>query len=263
VPPEVNELEFAGWLQGHPVPVVRGAVTGLPIPANGELVLEGEMPPLKDEELPREGPFGEWPGYYTDANIGETPVMDVKRIYYRNDPVILGAPPLKPPSSYLPIPLGAATLWEQLEKAGIPDVTGVWGFVYGGQPGPFSVISLRQRYAGQAKQALLVAAGARAGAYGGKFVVAVDDDIDITNPSEVIWAIATRCYVREGIDVVKAVWASVCEPALPPEERSPRGYTSDRVLIDACRPYKWMDQFPKVNEFPRDYKDKVGAKFKI
>ncbi len=263
VPPDVNEFEFAGWLQGSPVPVVRGAVTGLPIPANGEMVLEGELPPLKDEEFPREGPFGEWPGYYTDANVGETPIMEVKRIYHRNDPILLGAPPLKPPSSYLAIPVGAATLWEQLEKAGIPDVMGVWGFVYGGQPGPFSVISLRQRYAGHAKQALLVAAGARAGAYGGKFIVAVDDDVDITNPHEVIWAIATRCYVREGIDVIKGVWASVCEPALPPEERSPRGYTSDRVLIDACRPYKWMDHFPKVNAFEKEYKDKIGKKWNL
>ena len=58
------------------------------------------------------------------------------------------------------MPLGAATLWEQLEKAGIPEVKGVWGFVYGGQPGPFTVISIKQRYAGHSKQALLVAAGA-------------------------------------------------------------------------------------------------------
>ena len=120
LPPDVNELEFAGYLQGAPVPVVRGAVTGLPIPANAEIVLEGEMPPMKDEDMPKEGPFGEWPGYFTDANIGETPLMTVKRIYYRNNPILLGAPPLKPPASYLPIPLGAATLWEQLEKAGIP-----------------------------------------------------------------------------------------------------------------------------------------------
>jgi UbiD family decarboxylase len=263
LPPHVNEYEFAGWLQDSPVPVVRGAVTGLPIPANSEVVLEGEMPPLKDEEFPREGPFGEWPGYYTDANEGETPIMNVRRVYYRNDPIILGAPPLKPPNSYLPFPLGAVTLWEQLEKAGIPEVKGVWGFVYGGQPGPFTVIAIKQRYAGHSKQALLVAAGARAGAYGGKFTVVVDDDIDITNPHEVLWAVSTRCYVREGIDVVKGVWASVCEPAMPPEDRSPRGYTSDRVLIDACRPYKWMDEFPKVNAFSKEFKDQIEEKWKM
>ena len=263
LPPDVNEYEFAGFLQGAPVPVLRGAVTGLPIPANAEIVLEGEMPPMADKDMPREGPFGEWPGYFTDANVGETPIMNVKRVYYRNDPIVIGAPPLKPPASYLPIALGAATLWEQLEKAGVPEIKGVWGFVYGGQPGPFTVISIKQRYAGHAKQALLVAAGARAGAYGGKFVVVVDDDIDIANPYDVIWAIATRCYVRDGIDVVKSVWASVCEPAMPPEERSPKGYVSDREVIDACRPYRWMEDFPADNAFEKEIKDRVEEKWKI
>ena len=263
LPPDTSEYEFAGWLQGAPIPVVRGAVTGLPLPANGEVVLEGEIPPLPPEQLPKEGPFGEWPGYYTDATVGDVPLMTVKRVYYRNDPIILGAPPLKPPNSYLPIPLGAITLWEQLERAGVPDIKGVWGFVYGGQPGPFTVIAIKQRYTGHAKQALLVAAGARAGAYGGKMVVVVDDDIDISNPYEVIWAISTRCNAREGIDIVKNVWASVCEPTISPEERDTRGYISDRVLIDACRPYQWIDRFPAVNAFSREFKEKVAKKWKV
>ena len=83
---------------------------------------------------------------------------------------MLGAPPLKPPNNFVPLPLGAGMLWDQLERAGIPEVKGVWGYVYGSQTGPFTVISIKQAYAGHAKQALLVAAGARAGAYGGKFV---------------------------------------------------------------------------------------------
>ncbi len=261
--PDTSEYEFAGWMQGAPIPVVRGAVSGLPLPANGEVVLEGEIPPLPPEELPKEGPFGEWPGYYTEATVGDVPLMTVKRVYYRNDPIILGAPPLKPPNSYLPIPLGAITLWEQLERAGVPEIKGVWGFVYGGQPGPFTVIAIKQRYTGHAKQALLVAAGARAGAYGGKMVVVVDDDIDITNPYEVIWAISTRCDAREGIDIVKNVWASVCEPTISPDERDTRGYISDRVLIDACRPYQWFDRFPAVNAFPREFKDKVAKKWNV
>jgi UbiD family decarboxylase len=261
MPYGMSEFDYYGGLRGAPIDVIRGELTGLPIPATAEIAIEGEVPPPQ-EQMQMEGPFGEWPGYYAHGAAKE-PVIRVKRVYYRNDPILLGAPPLKPPASYLPMPLGAATLWEQLEKAGIPDVKGVWGFVYGGQPGPFTVVAIKQRYAGHAKQALLVAAGARAGAYGGKFVVVVDDDIDITNPGEVIWAIATRCYVRGGIDIIKDVWASVCEPAMPPEERSPRGYTSDRVLIDACRPYKWMDQFPAVNAFEKEFKDKIESKFNL
>lgn len=261
--PEIAEFEFAGWLQGSPIQVVPGPLSGLPLPATAEIVLEGEIPPYEAKDLPKEGPFGEWPGYYADTTVGEVPLMLVKRVYYRNDPIMLGVPPLKPPNHYISVPLGAATLWEQLEKAGIPDVRGVWGFVYAGQPGPFTVIAIKQRYAGHSKQAALVASGARAGAYGGKFLVVVDDDVDITDPKDVIWAMATRCNVREGVDLVKGVWTSPAEPAIPPASRSPRGYTMDRVLIDACRPYQWVDEFPQVNVFPKEYKQGLERKWKV
>lgn len=254
MPAGVDEFGVAGFLAGAPTEIIESAATGLPIPAFGEIVLEGEIAPYKDGEPPSEGPFGEWWGYCVDASIGEVPVMDVKRVYYRNDPILLGAPPLKPPNNFVPLPLGAGILWDQLERAGIPEVKGVWGYVYSAQPGPLTVISIRQAYAGHAKQTLLVAAGARAGAYGGKFYVVVDDDIDIADINDVMWAVATRCNARDGIDLVKNVWTSPSDPAHPPQTRTHKGFTSDRVLIDACRPYLWMDQFPMVNSFAPEIK---------
>jgi UbiD family decarboxylase len=256
------EYEFAGWLRGAPIEVAPGPVTGLPIPATAEIVLEGEIPPYGPEKLPKEGPFGEWPGYYTNTTVGEVALMEVKKIYYRNDPILVGVPPLKPPNQYLSFPMAAATLWDQLEKAGIPDVKGVWGFVYG-PVGPFSVIAIRQRYAGHAKQTALVACGAKAGVTGGKFVVVLDDDVDITDPQEVIWAMATRCNVREGVDIVKGVLTTPVEPAVHPSARGPRGNTMDRVLIDACRPYQWLDQFPPVNAIGKEYKQQLEKKWNL
>ncbi|MFQ5849482.1 MAG: UbiD family decarboxylase [Candidatus Binatia bacterium] len=263
LPPDIGEYEFAGWLQGSAIQVVPGPLSGLPLPARAEIVLEGEVPPYEEKDLPREGPFGEWPGYFADTTVGEVPVMVVKRVYYRDDPIILGVPPLKPPNHYVAIPLGAAALWDQLEKAGVPDIRGVWGFVYGGQTGPFTVIAIKQRYAGHSKQAALAACGARAGAYGGKFLVVVDEDVDITNLQDVIWAMATRCNVREGVDMVKNVWTSPAEAAIHPSSRSPRGYTMDRVLIDACRPYQWLDEFPEINVFSKEYRQTIEKKWNI
>ncbi|MFQ5917859.1 MAG: UbiD family decarboxylase [Candidatus Binatia bacterium] len=263
LPPGIGEYEFAGWLQESPIRVVHGPITGIPLPATAEIVLEGEVPPYKEEDLPKEGPFGEWHGYFAPANVGEVPLMVVKRIYYRNDPIILGVPPLKPPNHYVAIPLGAANLWDQLEKAGVPDVRGVWGFVYGAQPGPFTVIAIKQRYTGHSKQTALAACGARAGAYGGKFLVVVDEDVDITNLPDVIWAMATRCAVREGVDLVKNVWTSPAEPAISPGSRSTKGYTMDRVLIDACRPYQWIEDFPQVNVFSKEYRQVIEKKWNI
>ena len=263
VRPDVEEYGIAGSLLGEPVEVVNSRLHGLPIPATSEIVLEGEIPPLEEKDLPREGPFGEWMGYFADTTTGEVPLMTVKRIYYRDDPIILGMPPLKPPNHYVSVPLGAGSLWDQLEAAGIPEVKGVWGFVYSGQSGPFTVVSIKQSYAGHAKQTALVTAGARGGAYGGKFVIVVDDDVDITNPSDVIWAMSTRCDVREGVDIVKSVWTTPAEASIKPSARAPRGYTTDRVLIDACRPYQWADEFPDVVEFSQEFKQKVTDKWDL
>ncbi|HSR55963.1 MAG TPA: UbiD family decarboxylase [Alphaproteobacteria bacterium] len=261
--PDQREYEVAGWLQDAPVEVVESPLHGLPIPATAEIVIEGEVPPLDETELPKEGPFGEWPGYFADTTVGEVPLMHVKAIYHRNDPILLGVPPLKPPNNYVSVPLGAAQLWDQMEAAGIPDITGVWGFVYGGQSGPFTVVSIKQRYAGHAKQAAMAAASARAGAYGGKFVIVVDDDVDISRAEDVIWAVATRCNPRHGLDLIRDVWTSPADPAIAPDDRSPHGYTMDRVLIDACRPYRWRDEFPAVNVFSDDYRAKMREKWGI
>ncbi len=74
-------------LRGEPVEIVKGQVTGLPIPAAAEIVLEGE---IDLTQLRNEGPFGEYTGYYTEELIKPIPkpALDVKRIYYRNNPIL-------------------------------------------------------------------------------------------------------------------------------------------------------------------------------
>ena len=78
MPPGVDEFGVAGLLSGAPTQIIESAKTGLPLPAFGEIVLEGEMAPYKQGEPPNEGPFGEWPGYYADTTLGEVPVMEVQ-----------------------------------------------------------------------------------------------------------------------------------------------------------------------------------------
>ena len=97
IPSGVGEYEYTGWLRGRPTDVIDGPVTGLPIPAAAEIVLEGELVP-PNKKCRQEGPFGEWPGYYAHG-AREEPIIRVKGLYFRNDPIIAGAPPLKPPSA--------------------------------------------------------------------------------------------------------------------------------------------------------------------
>ncbi|MBI2184362.1 MAG: UbiD family decarboxylase [Thaumarchaeota archaeon] len=249
VPYGISEYDWTGWARGKPVDVIKGPVTGLPIPATAEIVVEGEVPP-PDKEGEIEGPFGEWPGYYAHGALRE-PIVKVNSVMYRNDPVIAGAPPLKPTSFYSHgIPFGAAQIWDQLDACGVQDIRGVWTYycsTSGGGGLPFIVISLKQRYPGHAKQALLVTAGARAGAYLGRYVVVVDEDIDPTDIREVMWAVASRSDPATSVDIIRDTWSTFLDPRIPPEKRAKGDLTNSRALVNACRPFDWIKDFPPVN----------------
>ena len=122
--PEVSELDIAGGLRGEPIDVVRGPYTGFPIPADCEIVIEGETVPGQNRP---EGPFGEWMGYYSD-DTQDRPYVNVKTILYRNDPILTCAPQHKPvdETGLLKGIAGAAQIWRALDACGVPEVLGVW-----------------------------------------------------------------------------------------------------------------------------------------
>jgi 4-hydroxy-3-polyprenylbenzoate decarboxylase len=227
-------------MRGDPTQVIIGPVTGLPIPANAEIVLEGFAQP--NARL-REGPFGEWTGYYASASR-EEPVLDVNAIYHRDAPIIFGSPPNRPPDeqSYYRAFMRSAHLRADLERAGVPDVTGVWCHAVGGSR-LLLAVSIQQRYPGHARQAGHVAAMCHAGAYLGRYVIVVDGDIDVTDLEEVMWALCTRSDPAESIDIIHRAWSGPLDPRIHPDHK---GFNS-RAIIDATRPCEWRDRFPKVN----------------
>lgn len=239
VPYGLSEYDWAGGVRGEPFEVIRGRITGLPIPADAEIALEGYAHP---GDMRMEGPFGEFTGYYASSARPE-PVMEVKAVYHRDDPIIIGRPPGKPPfeDAKMDAFMKSALLWDYLEKAGVPDVTGVWGHLAGAVRMLWSV-SIKQRYPGHARQAGHVAAQCHGGAYLGRYVVVVDDDIDVTNLDEVIWAVCTRSDPERSIDIIRRAWSGPLDPALPPGEK----HFNSRAVIDACRPFEWRNNFPLV-----------------
>lgn len=256
----VSEYDFAGHLQKAPVQVVKGEMTGLPIPCSAEIVLEGEIPP-PDIESALEGPFGEWTGYYA-SGTRPSPVIRVKAVYHRNDPILTVLPDFKcyPLSSYLFLIFSAAGVWNEIEQVGITDISGVWLAEWGLRF--FVVIALRQRYGGHARQAAHVALGAREGGYLGRFVVLVDDDIDPSNMADVLWAVSTRCDPQTSIEIATGCWSSPLDPRLPPAKRSAGDFTNSRAILDACRPFPWRNEFPKVHTIDQAYRDQVRRKWK-
>lgn len=238
LPTEVSEYEYAGGLKGRPIEVIRGPITGLPIPAHSEIVIEGEALP---GHVKREGPFGEWTGYY-GCSMDE-PVIDIKAIYHRNDPIILGAAPVRAPgrAQHLHGYMRRALLLDEMAHAGVPDVVDVGSHpVAGGSL--LTVVSIKQRFPGHSRQAGMIATFSRAVGGDGRYVIVVDDDINVMDLGQVMWAVCTRSDPVRDIDIVKHCWSTSLDPIIPAAEK---GFNS-RAVIDACRPWEWRDEFPEV-----------------
>ena len=247
-----GEYGIAGWIRDEAIPVTDGPMTGLPIPADAEIVVEGEIPPIDNRNC-TDGPFGEWPGYATPAH-DRTPLIEIHGISHRDDPILLGQPPLKPPSVYtVGIPIRTAGgVWKQLEDAGISGVTGVWTHVT--ERPMFLVVSVKQAYTGHAKQVGVAAATMPNGIHGGRYVVVVDDDVDITNLDDVVWAMCTRCSADD-IDIIDGLYTTPLDPVLDDRDDN----RSSRAVINATRPYD--GEFPQVNRFSDEYRDELVEKW--
>jgi UbiD family decarboxylase len=250
VPNRVNEYDYAGGVLGRPLEVVKGPLTGLPIPADAEMAIEGEV--AADDVLP-EGPFGEWTGYYA-SNQPAVPVIQIKALYFRNDPILCGFPLLKPSAGdniHFSL-MRSSLVWNALDEAGVPDVKGVWCHPSCGRF--LTVVSINQRYPGHARQTGMIASQCRTGAYLGRYVIVVDDDVDITDSEEVLWVLSSRSDPAQSIEILRRAWSGPLDPRIPRDEV---GHSS-RAVIDATRPYEWRDKFPKVSGASRELKDKVA-----
>ena len=246
-----SELDCVGGIKGEPVEVIQGELTGLPIPAYAEIAVEGEILP---RESKIEGPFGEWTGYYASGERME-PVVKVRRLYQRNNPIITGAPPFRPTGrcdSCTEL-IRAAYIRNQLEKAGVPDVRDVACYYIRFM----TVVSIRQRYPGHARQAGVIASQCHGGAYLGRYVIVVDDDIDVTELNDVLWALCTRVDPAQSVEIIRRAWSGPLDPAI---HRDKKGFSS-RLIIDACRPYEWLKDFPPAIEISAEKREAIKKKW--
>ncbi|MBI4524628.1 MAG: UbiD family decarboxylase [Deltaproteobacteria bacterium] len=246
-----SEYEYAGGIRQKPVEVVTGRHTGLPIPASAEIVVEGFVMP---NELRDEGPFGEWVGYYSSGTKPE-PVIRVKSVMFRDNPIIFGHPHLRAEVVGMPW-RWAAAVWNRLEACGVPDVRGVWAY---GQL--WTVVAIRQRYPGHARQAGIIAAQTKPGSVGARFTLVVDDDIDPSDSQAVLWAMGTRMNPVEDIQIMRRSWSSSIDPMVPPGTPSEACFTS-RAVFDACRPFEWKDNFPQATGPSPELRQRTYEKWK-
>ncbi|MBI4293562.1 MAG: UbiD family decarboxylase [Betaproteobacteria bacterium] len=257
LPVGMSEYNYIGAVMGEPAKVVRGELTGLPMPAGSEIVLEGFCRP---GNIKRDGPFGEFLGYYS-ANDVPQPVFEVERIYHRNNPIILGSPPGRPPHDYAysKTVIRSALLHDALEKAGMTGIVSCWADEVGGGRA-LLVISVRQQYQGHGRQVGLMASQCPVGYWMGRYVIVVDDDIDPSNLTDVMWAVSTRCEPARDIQILERLFGTKID-AINTTMDQDVPYLS-RAVIDACRTYEYRDAFPPVAEASPELQRQIREKWK-
>lgn len=256
-PKNVSEYEFAGGVKGQPIAVVRGTTTDLLLPASAEFVIEGIIRP---NSVKKEGPFGEFPGYYGRPEAG-CPLVEVTALHYRSDPILTNALmadyPSNEQSGFFSV-IRSARIWDDLEKLGVPGVQGVYAHPAAAGGFGMTVISLEQRYAGHAAQALALAAQVPGGAYYTKWIIAVDEDVDPTDTDQVIWAAASRCNPIDDIDILRNTWSTWLDPTQNPPEKRPYG---SKALINACKEHRHLPVFAKRTTLRREIYDRVAGRW--
>ena len=154
----------------------------------------------------------------------------------------------------------SAHLWDELDRQ-LPGIKGAY-FVPAARRRPMIVVSLKQMYPGHAKQAALLTAGLYQGSmHVGRWIITVDDDIDPTNITEVLWALRTRCDPKTQIDIISDRLSQSSDPRLEPEKREIGDFTTSTAIVNACRPYSWIDRFPRSIKSPSEVLEKARQKW--
>lgn len=248
LPEGVSEFAFAGFLRRERVELVDCETVDLQVPATAEIVLEGYV---KIDEVRLEGPFGDHTGYYTPPE--PYPVFRITNIAHREDPIyhatVVGKPPMEDAW------LGKATerIFLPIIQLLNPEIVDINLPVEGGFHN-LAIVSIRKRYPGQAKKVMFSLWGTGMLSLT-KIVIIVDNDVNVHNLSEVIWAVTTR------FDPARDV---VLLPPSPTDALDHSAYIANlagKLGIDATKKLReegYEREWPEVVEMSSEVKEKIN-----
>ena len=203
LPIDHDELEVAGALERRPLPVVKCQTSDVRVPAHAEIVIEGRVLPGVRE---LEGPFGEFPKYYSPQEKRE--VIAIDRITHRHRPIYHTIVPAAMEHLLLGGIPREATLLVHLKRS-FPNVLDVH-LAPGGVCRYHLYVQMRKTREGEPKNVIL---GAFGGHYDLKQVIVVDEDVDVHDPEQVEWAVATRFQPDRDLVVVSGAQGSILDPS--------------------------------------------------
>jgi UbiD family decarboxylase len=222
--PMTSEYDFAARISGRRFPMRTSPIAGLPVPVATEFLIEGEILPGVRR---REGPFGEWMDYYVPAT--DNHVFAVKRVYARKSAL------------FYAISSGSS---EELAMSAVPLAGSIYNGIRTWVPAvrdvscfpllQFCAVQMAKSADGQPQRAMLAAFGAEMNRI--LYCVVVDEDVDIHNWGDVLWAMATRC--RPDRDIIQI-------PGVPSFARDPHQMHWGRLGIDATKPLEHAAEFER------------------
>lgn len=228
VPDTLSEYQFAGLLRGAKTEVTRAISCDLSVPATAEIVLEGYIDPA---ETALEGPFGDHTGYYNEQET--FPVFTVTHLTMRRDPIYHSTYTGKPPDEPAVLGMALNEVFVPLLQKQFPEIVDFYlppeGCSY-----RLALVSMKKQYPGHAKRVMFgVWSFLRQFMYT-KFVIVVDDDIDIRDWKEVVWALTTRVDAARDTLIVENTPIDYLDFA------SPTSGLGSKMGIDAT--HKWKGE---------------------
>lgn len=239
--PVEDKLAIASSLLASSLAVIKCETSNVDVPAHAELVIEGKVLPNVREP---EGPFGETSGYYFSAR---SHVIEVTAITHRTNPILQALHPTAQEVALLGGPAGEAEIIQMLREKGyaVQELA-----VTAPSNRTHVILSLRKNHEAEPKQLLHFLL---AGVPFIKHAVVVDDDVNIRDPQDVEWAIATRFQADQGLVVIPKLRARSIDPS------SKDGLFTAKVGIDATAPITERQRFKRIS-VPADVREKVAKR---
>jgi UbiD family decarboxylase len=225
-----DEIELAGGLKGEPIDLVRCQTIDLLVPANAEIIIEGEIAPSETDD---EGPFGEFAGYM--GQVDRRPVAHVTAVTHRRDPIYYGYTSQMPPSESTTIQslMNAGIILQTLrDHIGEKSVHDVWiDLTFGGLLA-HGVVAMTPQFPGHGKKVGRTIADITLL----KRITVVDPDVDIRDPIHVDWALNSRFDPKRDTVIIDDVYVPL---QIDPSVRDARGNVTQgsKLVLDATQKF--------------------------
>ncbi len=232
---DVDEFEIMGGLMGEPLRVTQCETVDLPVPADAEIVIEGVIDP---RAMVTDGPFGEFADHY--GEVRDAYLIRIKAITMRKDPIYHDLDSAHPEHNIAHVLGMESAIYDSVKRV-VPTVRAV-NCPASGKAIFNLYVSIKKTLGGQGKLAGLAALSTPS--YPVKTCIVVDEDVDVFDEKNVLWALATRMVPGRDISIIENCAGNALDPVAYDETRLKTGSMQDYMIIDATKPLTLPTHLP-------------------